>query len=410
MAPTSAKFLKYGALLSQQATDLPAVMPTHRNVTALASNFIRMAKYLKIVLACRSASVVEKQFLQARPLSRQVARSSSLSKKAATSPNPTPFIKKAGQLLERESIPMSEKPEDPRLSPPTVDDTKIIPTSQERVKAEVQRIYIRLLDVEKECKSMHEQAQLGEATAGAPFDKEKYQAALAKHWNLLHEHYNLYLACQQPSATRVVRLEPNRRYMPERLWNHGIYGFLELLGRSRAPLNDMFAFINNTYSFLSILHDKVPTFQDKWTLGLGSLAWYRMAMEDSQRNRVVCGKVAREWFLKSANLSPENGHPYYYLAKLAYPDLLLQLLYFGKSLAVPTPFTADRESIMTTLFEPTLNPAAGKRRYSAVITAIVRSHAIIFTGQSLDTFDETLREIKSNFDRHAHRQEILRTG
>lgn len=65
---------------------------------------------------------------------------------------------------------------------------------------------------------------------------------------------------------------------------------------------------------------------------------------------------------------------------LPQPDALPQLLYYGNFLAVPIPFTAARESIMT-LFEPTLSPVAGKRRFSAIITAIVRSHAIIFMSE-----------------------------
>ena len=141
---------------------------------------------------------------------------------------------------------------------------------------------------------------------------------------------------------------------------------------------------------MTLFLETVPAFEDTWIECLGNLGRYRMAIEDnSVRDRDVWAQ------LKAANRSPITGRLYHHLAILARPDALPQLLYYGKSLAVPVPFTAARESIMT-LFEPTPNPVAGKSRFSAVITAIVRSHAIIFTGQSLDMFDETLREIKSN--------------
>ncbi|OBT83089.1 hypothetical protein VE02_08600 [Pseudogymnoascus sp. 03VT05] len=317
-------------------------------------------------------------------------------------------------------ILMSIKPQGPQglqgpqLSSPTFDHTRMVsqpetrPISQEQLVAEVKGIYVGLVMVEGKCIQVDlKQAQLAkEAPAGTQpkLNNEQYQALIALHRTLLHEHHDFFLASQHPSATPAVRRLPLKYAMPARLWRHAIHSFLELL-RNRLPasLDYMLAFIYLAYSMMTLLLETVPAFEDTWIECLGDLGRYRMAIEDDNvRDREVWAQVARQWYLKSANRSPITGRLYHHLAILARPDALPQLLYYGKSLAVPIPFTAARESIMT-LFEPTLNPVAGKRRFSAVITAIVRSHAIIFTGKSLDTFDETLGEIKSNLDGHIGR-------
>jgi hypothetical protein len=302
----------------------------------------------------------------------------------------------------------------PQLSSPTFDHTRMVsqpetrPISQEQLVAEVKGIYVGLVMVEGKCIQVDlKQAQLAkEAPAGTQpkLNNEQYQALIALHRTLLHEHHDFFLASQHPSATPAVRRLPLKYAMPARLWRHAIHSFLELL-RNRLPasLDYMLAFIYLAYSMMTLLLETVPAFEDTWIECLGDLGRYRMAIEDDNvRDREVWAQVARQWYLKSANRSPITGRLYHHLAILARPEALPQLLYYGKSLAVPIPFTAARESIMT-LFEPTLNPVAGKRRFSAVITAIVRSHAIIFTGKSLDTFDETLGEIKSNLDGHIGR-------
>ncbi|KFY80211.1 hypothetical protein V499_00885 [Pseudogymnoascus sp. VKM F-103] len=308
-------------------------------------------------------------------------------------------------------IPMSGKARGPQG---TFDHTRMVsqpatrPISQEQLVAEVKGIYVGLVMVEGKCIQVDlKQAQLAkEAPPGTPpkLNNEQYQALIALHRTLLHEHHDFFLASQHPSATPAVRRLPHKYAMPARLWRHAIHSFLELL-RNRLPasLDYMLAFIYLAYSMMTLLLETVPAFEDTWIECLGDLGRYRMAIEDDNvRDREVWAQVARQWYLKSANRSPVTGRLYHHLAILARPDALPQLLYYGKSLAVPIPFAAARQSI-TTLFDSTLNPVAGQRRFSVVITAIVRSHAIIFTGKSLDTFDETLGEIKSNLDGHIGR-------
>ncbi|KFY25593.1 hypothetical protein V493_04571 [Pseudogymnoascus sp. VKM F-4281 (FW-2241)] len=304
-------------------------------------------------------------------------------------------------------ILMSGKPQG-TLSSPTFDHTRMVsqpetrPISQEQLVAEVKGIYVGLVMVEGKCIQVDlKQAQLAkEAPPGTQpkLNNEQYQALIALHRTLLHEHHDFFLASQHPSATPAVRRLPLKYAMPARLWRHAIHSFLELL-RNRLPasLDYMLAFIYLAYSMMTLLLETVPAFEDTWIECLGDLGRYRMAIEDDNvKDREIWAQVARQWYLKSANRSPITGRLYHHLAILARPDPLPQLLYYGKALAVPAPFKAARESIRT-LFEPTVS---SKRRYPPAITAIVRSHAIIFKGKTLEEFDDTLEEIEN--DLHGH--------
>ena len=171
-------------------------------------------------------------------------------------------------------------------------------------------------------------------------NNKQYQALIALHRRLLHEHHDFFLASQHPAISLAVQRLAVKHAMPARLWRHGIHSFLELLG-NRLPLSldYMLAFIYLVYSMMTILLETVPIFEDTWIECLEDLRRYRMAIkDDNQRDCEVWTQVARQWYLKSANRSPTTGRLYHHLAILARPDALTQLLYYGKSLSVPVPF------------------------------------------------------------------------
>ena len=67
--------------------------------------------------------------------------------------------------------------------------------------------------------------------------------------------------------------------------------------------------------------------------------------------------------------SPTTGRLYHHLAILARPNYLQQLFNYSKSLSVPQPFLAARESIMT-LFEPVLESEQTYYRSSPAETCL----------------------------------------
>src|SRR4051812_46843301 len=60
-------------------------------------------------------------------------------------------------------------------------------------------------------------------------NNEQWQALIALHRTLLHEHHDFFLASQHPSANPALRRLVSKYAMPARMWRHGIHSFLELL-------------------------------------------------------------------------------------------------------------------------------------------------------------------------------------
>src|SRR5277367_6623063 len=109
----------------------------------------------------------------------------------------------------------------------------------------------------------------------------------------------------------------------------------------------MLTFVYLAYSMMALLMESVPSF-------VGDLAHYRMAIEEADlRDREVWSCVARMWYNKAADKSPNVGRIQHHLAVLARPNVVQQLFYYSKALVCVTPFQNARESIML-LFNPFL--------------------------------------------------------
>jgi hypothetical protein len=278
------------------------------------------------------------------------------------------------------------------------------PISQEQLVAEVKGIYAGLVMVEAKCIEVdNKQATLAQADPGAQpkLNNEQWQALIALHRTLLHEHHDFFLASQHPSASAALRRLAAKYAMPARMWRHGIHSFLELL-RHRLPasLDHMLAFIYLAYSMMALLYETVPAFEDTWIECLGDLGRYRMAIEDDDiRDREVWTGVARHWYSRASDKSPTTGRLYHHLAILARPNALQQLFYYAKSLCVVIPFTSARESILT-LFNAVLNAenSQGQYRLPPLDTSFVKAHGILFTNKNMDQFEPTINEFLGLLD------------
>jgi hypothetical protein len=234
-------------------------------------------------------------------------------------------------LLGNNSI--NEQYISPQELPKMIRQPETRPISQEQLVAEVRGIYAGLVMVEGKCIQVDaKQVEITrEATSGTQpkLNNEQWQALIALHRTLLHEHHDFFLASQHPSATPALRKLAIKYAMPARLWRHGIHSFLELL-RHRLPdsLDHMLSFIYLAYSMMTLLYETVPALEETWIECLGDLGCYRMAIEDDDiRDREVWTQVARQWYLKASHRSLETGRLYHHLAILARPNALLQLFY-----------------------------------------------------------------------------------
>ncbi len=264
--------------------------------------------------------------------------------------------------------------------------------------AEVKGIYAGLVMVESKCIDV-DNAQEVAGENGQKLNNEQWMALIALHRTLLHEHHDFFLASQHPSASPALKKLASKYAMPARMWRHGIHSFLELL-RHRLPasLEHMLAFIYLAYSMMALLYETVPSFEDTWIECLGDLSRYRMAIEDENiKDREIWTQVSRQWYTKASDKAPTTGRLYHHLAILARPNVIQQLFFYTKSLCVPVPFDAARESIMT-LFEPAISSPAS--RPSSPEPAFVLCHAILFSRKQQERFRPSVTEYLSTLDNY----------
>ena len=174
-------------------------------------------------------------------------------------------------------------------------------------------IYAGLVMVEKKCVEIDQQ----QAATTNKLTNEQWQALIALHRTLLHEHHDFFLASQHPSSSPALKRLASKYAMPARMWRHGIHSFLELL-RHRLPdsLEHMLSFVYLAYSMMALLMESVPSFVETWIECLGDLARYRMAIEEVDlRDREVWAGVARMWYEKAADKSPNVGRIQHHLAR-----------------------------------------------------------------------------------------------
>ncbi len=276
------------------------------------------------------------------------------------------------------------------------------PISHDQLVVEVKGIYAGLVLVEQKCKEVDEKqspaALEGDPTRKAPLSNEQWQALVALHKTLLHEHHDFLLASQHPSASPTLSKLAGKYLMPARMWRHGIHAFLEVL-RHRLPASSdhMLAFIYVAHSMMALLYETVSAFEETWMECLGDLARYRMAIEEHDvQDREIWGGAARVWYSKAADKRPEIGRLYHHLAILARPNSLQQLSFYSRSLACLVPFASARSSIMT-LFQPMLEgKVSSQHRLRAFEVAFIKIHANLFVyGQPIPEVMEFYESVRT---------------
>ncbi|KAK0749220.1 hypothetical protein B0T18DRAFT_427375 [Schizothecium vesticola] len=281
------------------------------------------------------------------------------------------------------------------------------PISQEQLVAEVKGIYAGLVMVENKCIEVDTAQSNNQQNDpnNTRLTNDQWQALIALHRTLLHEHHDFFLASQHPSASPALRRLASKYAMPARMWRHGIHSFLELL-RHNLPssLEHMLTFIYLAYSMMALLYETVPAFEETWIECLGDLGRYRMAIEDDNiRDREIWTDVSRAWYHKASDRAPTTGRLYHHLAILARPNALQQLFFYNKALCVAIPFVSARESIMT-LFDPIMAAQTSKQsRLPATEHAFVKTHGIMFSNKNVEQLPETMDEFITSLDSHIAR-------
>ncbi|EUC26973.1 hypothetical protein COCCADRAFT_112877 [Bipolaris zeicola 26-R-13] len=275
------------------------------------------------------------------------------------------------------------------------------PISLKKLASEVKSIYANLVMVENECRYIDHAQAAAVQDPNTKLPPDHWQALIALHRTLLHEHHDFFLASQHPSASPGLRRIAVKYFMPARMWKYGIHSFLELLRRSLPDSMDyMLAFIYLAYQILALLCETVPAFEDTWMECLGDLGRYRMAIENEDvRDRDTWAGVARSWYTKAADKNPIVGRLYHHLAILARPNALQQIYYYSRSFTSAEPFEAARESIRT-LLDPVVDHNAASLPHALPIDiSFMKPHALQFLGRSVkdDKASEEFLKAKTEF-------------
>ncbi len=267
--------------------------------------------------------------------------------------------------------------------------------------AEVKGVYAGLVMVESKCIEV-DNNQASQADAASKLNNDQWQALIALHRTLLHEHHDFFLASQHPSASPALRRLAAKYAMPARMWRHGIHSFLELL-RHRLPMSfdHMLTYIYMAYSMVALLYETVPAFQDTWVECLGDLGRYRMFIENDIFEREVWTGVSRHWYSRASDKAPTTGRLYHHLAILARSNPLQQLQYYSKSLCVENPFHSARESIMT-LFDPIMSPTFVPQlaKLSSTELDYIKTQGILFSGKKVEDLEYHMPSFFQSLDTH----------
>lgn len=131
---------------------------------------------------------------------------------------------------------------------------------------------------------------------------------------------------------------------------------------------------------MGLLIESVSIFEETWIECLRDLARYRIAIKEADlSDREIWSGVARMWYNKAADKSPNVGRIQHHLAVLARPNIVQQLFYYSKALASVVPFPNARESI-TLLFHSFLEASElASGRYPLVELGLIKTHGVQFT-------------------------------
>jgi hypothetical protein len=132
------------------------------------------------------------------------------------------------------------------------------PISQEQLVAEVKGIYAGLAMVESKCvEVLSKQNELGDT---APkLNDEQFQALIALHRTLLHEHHDFMLASQHPSASPDLKELAAKYDMPQRMIRHGVIDPINFFGKRDDSKEHYLTMLHTAHGICALLSETVNT-------------------------------------------------------------------------------------------------------------------------------------------------------
>ena len=173
-----------------------------------------------------------------------------------------------------------------------------------QILIQIQGIYAGLVMVEAKCIDIDERASMGDTE----LQSDHWNLLIALHKQLLHEQHDFFLASQHPSASPALSRLTMKYSMPTRMWKRGIQSYLDLhCQNGSGSIDDMRAFLVETYSMLSQLVESVPSMMDGWKQMMKALEEYDEILKDLDRQeQSACGN--RFPFTEPSGLASNSQH------------------------------------------------------------------------------------------------------
>ena len=241
--------------------------------------------------------------------------------------------------------------------------------------------YAGLVMVEAKCIDIDETqpaaTEWNRSSKGVGPGSAQWHALIALHKQLLHEHYDIFLASQHPSASPAPSNMACKYATPARMWSNWIHAYLERL-RRRLPgsRHHTLALIYIAYSMMALFYETVPAFEDTWIECLGELG-HRPAIEFGEPiDCEIWSRVANKWYKAASRKGSSLARLSHHLAILARPSTLERLTRYTRHWTGLAPFHSST-CFLFRLLNPVLD-AHKSYRPSLLEVDIVHGHTTPF--------------------------------
>ncbi|OAP53994.1 hypothetical protein AYL99_11754 [Fonsecaea erecta] len=283
---------------------------------------------------------------------------------------------------------------------------------------EVRAIYGRLVQAEVTCMGMVTKL----SSSRSPISHEEWRSLIAAHKGLLNLHHDFFLASYHPNASVALHDKVREYDMPERMWSHGLWEFVQLirnrLWESPDNIHIMIPYLNFVRAMLDALDNDIPPLRTTWAQCKAELARYMslMQFDDPElRQRFQC--VAFEEYSRKADAEPSSGISYFQLGSMpgveTYHDMIdrfvVRISNMTKALVVQYPCDVARVALITVSPElAAANPDGECRHFPLALSHLLRARQSPWmrdqngdkqsTRQHLDAFTEELKKLDDAAD------------
>lgn len=254
--------------------------------------------------------------------------------------------------------------------------------SLENLVNEIQKTYFDITGLEDKCEKLTESLQ-SQSDDVCRRDFEDWNILYSNQSTLLQKYYDFLFLTNHPYGNSATKSLIKKYKIPLRMWNKGIFKFLDLLRNYRAHTHDLIAkFTLDCFSLLTMLTEPPYESRNMWLEALGDISRFSMILGPSTAD---WKKVAQFWYQKAMIRSPGVGRLYHHSAVVC-THKLDSLFYFCKSLTATQPFSPAADTIAS-LFKT--NALAVNASNQTGVFAFLCVHQELFNDSTLTELPNT---------------------